>query len=425
MATADTEGKSTTPPWEAKKAPTKRGLTRKVVIWGLLAALIGLIAYGLAPKPIDVELGLVKHGPLTVYVMEEGRTRIPNRYIVSAPVSGNMRRVPLKPGDPVKAGETLLTAIEPGMAPLLDVRTKAQAQARVEAATASVSRAKETLEMSKTAAKFAQTNWDRVKSKATQGSISASDRDTIEREALMRDREVRGGEFGLQVAEYELAQAKAALLQMEAPPGSSGGAVVEVRSPVSGRVLKVQQESATIINAGAPILEVGDPADLEIEAEILSRDAVTIKPGDAVSVEQWGGDQPLKGRVRLVEPAGFTKISALGVEEQRVIVVIDILANKTEVGSLGDRYRVEVRVAVWHSDNLLLVPSGALYREGSEWKTFLYDNGKAKVVTVQTGHTDGKETEVISGLKDGDKVLMHPPDSVKEGVAVKERQAPH
>lgn len=423
MATADTDGKSSTPPWEAKKAPSKRGLTRRILIWVLGAGLVGLILYGLAPKPIEVELGLVKPGPLTVYVMEEGRTRIPNRYVVSAPVSGSMRRVPLKPGDAVKAGETLLTAIEPAMAPLLDVRSKAQAQARVDGATASVARAKEALEMSKTSAKFAQTNWDRVKTNATQGSISASDRDVIERETLMRDREVRSGEFGLQVAEYELAQAKAALLQMDAPSGSTG-AVVEIRSPVSGRVLKVQQESATMIAAGAPILEVGDPTDLEIEAEILSRDAVTIKPGDPVSVEQWGGEQPLKARVRLVEPAGFTKISALGVEEQRVIVVSDILATKAEAGSLGDRYRVEVRVAVWHSDNLLLVPSGALYREGSEWKTFLFDNGKAKVVSVQTGHTDGKLTEVIGGLKEGDRVLMHPPDSVKDGVGVKERATP-
>ncbi|MDZ4287780.1 MAG: HlyD family efflux transporter periplasmic adaptor subunit, partial [Prosthecobacter sp.] len=251
--------------------------------------------------------------------------------------------------------------------------------------------------------------------------VAAADRDNLERDALMREREVRAAEFALKVAEFELAQTKAALLQMQSP---TGGAIIEIRSPVSGRVLRVQQESATMVTPGMPILEVGDPADLEIEAEILSRDAVAIKPGAEVSVEQWGGDNPLKGRVRLIEPAAFTKVSALGVEEQRVFVLSDLEATPQEAKSLGDRYRVEVRVAIWHSDDVLLVPAGALYREGSEWKTFVYDNGKARVATVQTGRTDGRKTEVTGGLKLDDKVLMHPPDSVKDGVAVRERAAP-
>ena len=178
-----------------------------------------------------------------------------------------------------------------------------------------------------------------------------------------------------------------------------------------------------VVNAGTPILEVGDPADIEIEAEILSRDAVAIKPGADALVEQWGGDAPLKARVRLVEPAGFTKVSALGVEEQRVIVVSDLVNPPPEARALGDRYRVEVRVAVWHHDDVLLVPSGALFREGSAWMTFVYDNGTAKKVSLEAGHSDGRMTEVLSGLESGAKVLMHPPDTVKDGVAVKPREA--
>jgi HlyD family secretion protein len=330
-----------------------------------------------------------------------------------------MRRVTLKAGDEVKANETVLTVIEPGLAPLLDARSQAQAEARIAGATAARAQAEQSLEMARTSAQFARAGWDRVKSNATVGSISITDRDNIEREALMRDREVRAGEFALKVADFELAQAKAALLQLTKPEAT--GAVVEVRAPVSGRVLKVQQESAMIVAAGTPLLEVGDPADLEIEAEILSRDAVAIRVGAEVLVEQWGGEAVLKARVRRIEPAAFTKVSALGVEEQRVIVLSDLDSPPESARVLGDRYRVEVRVAVWKDADVLLVPSGALFREGREWKTFVLRAGKAAEVVVQTGRTDGKVTQVLGGLNVGDLVLMHPPDVVADGSDVVQR----
>lgn len=221
------------------------------------------------------------------------------------------------------------------------------------------------------------------------------------------------------MAEYEVAQAKAAMIQIGSP---GSGVPIELKAPVSGRVLRVEQESAMMIAAGAAILEIGDIADLEIEAEILSRDAVMIRPGAEVSVEQWGGETALKARVRRVEPAAFTKVSALGVEEQRVIVLCDLdLASAKDI-TLGDRYRVEVRVAVWHEEDVMQVPSGALFREGSVWRTFIFDQGKAKIATVETGRTDGKWTQVIKGLKLQDRVLMHPPDSVKDNVKVAARE---
>ena len=219
-------------------------------------------------------------------------------------------------------------------------------------------------------------------------------------------------EFSLQVIDYELAQARAVL---ERPDVSSAGNLVEVKSPVSGRVLKVMQESETVVSPGMQILEIGDPTDIEIEAEILSRDAVAIHPGDSVEIEQWGGENPLKGRVRRIEPAAFTKISALGVEEQRVYVLSDLIDPPEAAKALGDRYRVEVRVAVWHSDDVLAVPAGALFREGNTWKTFVYQDGSARLTTIEAGHSDGRLTEVLSGLKPGDKVLLHPPDTVKDG----------
>ena len=421
MPDAPTETPQTAvPPWETKVPISRRSLSRKVLFWSAVGALVLAMIYAMQPRAVEVETGVVRQGALTVYVSEEGKTRIRNRHIVAAPVAGSMQRVTLKAGDAVKTGETVLTRIEPTLSPLLDARARSQAQARVDAATATRSRANEDIEMSRTGLKYAQANWDRIKNNTDKGTVSDTDRDTFQREAEMKTREVRSAEFALQVANFELEQAKAALQQID-QPSTGGGAFIEVRAPVSGVVLKVQQESATIVAPGAPILEIGDPTDLEIEAEILSRDAVTIKPGALVTVEQWGGDEPAKARVRRVEPAAFTKVSALGVEEQRVLVLSDFTEQTPALKALGDRYRVEVRVAVWHSDDTLLVPAGALFREGSEWKTFLFDTGHAKAVVVKAGRTDGKFTQVLEGLKKGDEVLMHPPDTVRDGTSVVKR----
>ena len=411
---------SDTPPWEAKRNGKPRHLLRKTFTWILGLGVVALIGWSLRPQPIEVELGVVARGPLTVHVVEEGKTRIRNRFVVAAPVAGQMKRVPLKPGDEVTAGKTVLTTIEPALAPLLDPRARTQAEARVKAAEAGRLRAIEASDMAKTAEKFALANWERTKNIKT-GSVSDNDRDNSERDAEMKQREVRAADFALKVAEFELEQAKAALMQLDAP-GSEAGAIIPVYSPVSGRVLKVMQESAMVVSPGTAILEVGDPADIEIEAEILSRDAVAIKPGADTFIEQWGGAEPLKARVRRVEPAAFTKVSALGVEEQRVIVLSDLVNPPAEAQKLGDRYRVEVRVAVWHSDDVLLVPAGALFREGSAWMTFTFDQDKAKKVSLEAGHSDGRMTEVLSGLPAGTRVLLHPPDTVKDGVAVKSRE---
>lgn len=408
----------TSAPWDAKRPASGKHLVRRSLPWLGLLALLSLIAWGLWPRPVIVETGVVARMPLTVHVSEEGKTRIRNRYLVAAPVAGRMRRVPLKPGDAVEAGKTVLTVIEPVVAPLLDPRARKQAEAVVSMHEANHKRAAESLDAARAALKMAEADRDRMRSVRRDGTISESDRDKMEADATIKAAELRAAEFSLQVIDYELAQARAVL---ERPESAAAGNLVEVKSPVSGRVLNVRQESETVIAPGTPILEIGDPADIEIEAEILSRDAVAIEAGDLVEIEQWGGEAPLRGRVRRIEPAAFTKISALGVEEQRVYVLSDLTEPPEAARALGDRYRVEVRVAVWHADDVLVVPSGALFREGSEWKTYVYQNGVAKVVTLQAGHSDGRSTEVLSGLKAGDKVLLHPPDTVTDGTAVVER----
>jgi HlyD family secretion protein len=365
-----------------------------------------------------VETGVVARQPLTVHVSEEGKTRVRNRYIVAAPVAGKMQRVLLKPGDAVEAGKTPLTRIEPASAPLLDSRARVQAEAVVSMHETSRKRTAESLAAARSALALAEADRDRMRSVKRDGTLSESDRDRMETEASIKAAEVRAAEFSLQVIDYELAQARAVL---ERPDVSTADNLVEVKSPVSGRVLKVMQESETVVSPGMAILEIGDPHDIEIEAEILSRDAVTIRPGDAVEIVQWGGEVPLKGRVRRVEPAAFTKISALGVEEQRVIVLSDLIDPPEAARSLGDRYRVEARVAVWHADDVLTIPAGALFRQGNTWKTFIYQNGRARLTEVEAGHSDGHFTEVLSGLQPGENVLLHPPDTVGDGSPVRER----
>lgn len=419
MANSDSPDSRGAAPWENKRGPSGKHLVRSSLPWLGGLFLLALIAWGLWPKPVLIETGVVARSPLTVRVSEEGKTRVRNRYVVAAPVAGRMRRVALKPGDAVEAGKTVLTAIEPVVAPLIDPRARVQAEAVVSMREASRKQAAESLEAARSALKLAEAERERMRSVTRDGTLSESDRDRMETEAAIKAAEVRAIEFSLQVIDYELAQARAVL---ERPDGSAIGDLVEVKSPVSGRLLRVMQESETVVSPGTAILEIGDPSDIEIEAEILSRDAVGMKEGDAVEIEQWGGDMPLKGRVRRVEPAAFTKISALGVEEQRVYVLSDLIAPPEAARALGDRYRVEVRVAVWHSDEVLVVPAGALFREGNAWKTYIYQDGKAHLASIEAGHSDGRLTEVLSGLKSGDRVLLHPPDTVTDGSAVKERE---
>jgi HlyD family secretion protein len=387
--------------------------------WLGLALLVSLISWGLWPKPVLVESGTVVRGALTVHVSEEGKTRIRNRYIVAAPVAGTMRRVGLKPGDPVEAGTTVLTTIGPHAIPMLDPRARAQAEAVVAMSEATVKRAAESLEAAREALRLAEADRDRMRSVTKDGTLSASDRDRMEADAAIKAAEVRAANFALQVAEHELSNARAALAR---PTPSAAESPIELKSPVSGVVLNVMLESETVVAPGTAILEVGDPTDIEIEAEILSRDAVAIRPGDNVEVDHWGGAMPLKAKVRRIEPAAFTKISALGVEEQRVYVLADLIDPPEQSKALGDRFRVEARVAVWHSDDTIVAPAGALFREGNLWKTFVHRDGRAALVTVEAGHTDGRRTEILSGLKPGDKVLLHPPDTVTDGTAVVERE---
>lgn len=400
------------------RAAKGKGPWRKAVLYAAALGLAGFIVTGLMPKPVEVEMESVTRGPLTVSVLEEGKTRIRNRYVVSPPVAGYLKRVPVRAGDPIEAGKTLLAVIQSSPSSFLDPRAKAQAEAAVRSADAVLQQRNEQVQSATAELELARKELVRAEQLRKKGAIAVQEFDTAANHVEMLSNQVGSAHFALKVAEFELEQAKAALVQATGE-SVEGGQPIEIRAPVSGFVLNVFEESARPVTAGLPIMEVGDPKDLEAEIELLSSDAVNVKPGANVSIEQWGGGEPLHGQVVLVEPGGFLKVSALGVEEQRVKVRVNF-SNLPE-GVLGDRYRVEARIVTWTGENILQVPAGALFRRGNEWMTFVVAGGRAKLTKVTIGHTNGISAEVLGGLSEGQRVILHPPDTVTDGAAVKPR----
>ncbi len=402
-----------------KTAPTWR---RRLPLYGGIV-LVGLIVLGLWPRPIPVESGTVTRGPLVVTVDEEGMTRVKNRYVVSSPIAGQLRRIDWKAGAPVEAGKTVLATLESSGADFLDARSLAQAEARVRAAEANREAAAAQRDRAATAAKLAAAEFERTRQLREQKVASAQEFDLAQMRADTSAQDARAAEFALKVAEYELDQARALLTRGKPPAGAAAGAPADlpplvITSPVDGKILRVFQESARVVPAGFPLMEVGDPTDLEVRIEVLSRDGVAIRPGARVMLERWGGDEPLNARVRLVEPSAFTKISALGVEEQRVYVIADFTDPLSKRPTLGDSYRVEARVVTWEKRDALHAPAGALYQQQGAWHTFVIEGGRARLRTVKVGHTNGVETEILDGLSEGDRLVVYPGDKVFDGTRV-------
>lgn len=380
------------------------------------ALLVVLIVAGLWPRPLPVETATAARGPLMVTIDEEGQTRVRHRYVVSSPVAGHLRRIDFKPGAMVEAGQTVLATLETGAADLLDARSQAQAEARVRGAESAREQASARQVGAAATLALARMELERARSLANERVISRQDLDATTTRELTAVQEERAATFGLQVAEYELEQARAVLNRGQ--PGAPGEVSIPVTSPVGGRILRVMQESARNVPAGFPLVEVGDPADLEVRIEVLSRDGVAITPGARVFLEQWGGEKALEARVRLVEPAAFTKISALGVEEQRVYVIADFVDSFEARPTLGDGYRVEARIVQWSSENVLRVPAGALFQRDGVWQTFVLEGGRAQLRAVKPGRANGVETEIVDGLTEGTVVVVYPGDRVADGSRV-------
>jgi HlyD family secretion protein len=395
---------------------------RKLLPVAIGLAVVGMIVYAFLPTPVPVDLGRVTRGLLRVTVDEDGKTRVKERYVVSAPLAGRLQRIVLKAGDPVEAGNGTIATIEPKDPELLDPSARAQAEARVKAAQAVTKQAAANLERTRAGYDLARADLARARQLIGSRSISAQDFETAEQRERSAAAELRSAQFAVQIAAFELEQAQAVLLRTQPrSPGEVEPGAFVIRSPINGRVLRVFQESATVVTPGTRLLELGDTNDLEVEVDVLSSDAVKIRPGAKVLMEHWGGGEPLLGRVRLVEPAAFTKVSALGVEEQRVWVIVDFIEPAVKRQALGDAYRVEARFVIWEGENALKVPAGALFRQGDGWAVFVVDNGRTVLRPVRVGQSNGLETEVLEGLDENDTVIVHPSDKVRPGVTVVSR----
>lgn len=400
-------------------------ITRRHGIVGAVGMLVaGGLWFAFMPGPVPVELTRVTRGPLRVTIDEDGRTRIKERYVVSAPLGGQLRRIELHPGDCVKAGETPIAVIEPLEPELIDPRTRAQLEARLRAAEAQLQLAGPRVERMRAAHDLAQIEWGRAEKLFDQRAAARQEIDRAREAARAAAEDLKAAEYGRQIAGFELEQARAALLRTTREGRDGGAWALRICSPIDGRVLRVFQEDAAVLVPGTRLVELGDPADLEAEIDVLSSDAVQIRPGARVLFEHWGGDAPLEGRVRVVEPAGFLKISALGVEEQRVNVIADFLAPPAQRGALGDAYRVEARIVVWESAGVLQVPVGALFRSQGRWAVFAARDRRARVASVEVGHSNGRETEIIRGLAEDDSIVIHPSDKIADGVKIVVRGPP-
>jgi HlyD family secretion protein len=393
-------------------------LQRRYVIGAGLLALASLALYWVfQPRPVLVEVAPVNEQRFTTIVEEDGRTRVRDRFVVSAPLSGRVPRSLLRAGDAVSAGQSLAT-IAPHISPLLDPRVRQELEERVGAAEAALEEAKALHERAKILLARARTDLDRTTQLRTRGVVTAAqlEHDTFTFQAAERD--VAATELRRHAAEHALDQAKAALTRS----GENEGAErFPVSSPIDGHVLRVIQESEAVVALGAPLLELGNPADLEVIVDLLTTDAALVQEGAKVSLERWGGPKALDGRVRRVEPSGFTKVSALGVEEQRVWVIIDIVSPREAWTSLGDAYRVDVKIVADELKKATVVPIGALFRRGDVWQVFVLEGSRARLRTVKVFRRSGRLAAVAEGLRPGEAVIVYPPQTLKDGSAVRTR----
>ncbi|MGH7803511.1 MAG: efflux RND transporter periplasmic adaptor subunit, partial [Candidatus Binatia bacterium] len=392
---------------------------KRLLPLAVVLLVVGAVVWGFRPQPVEVDLAPIERGPLRVTVDEDGRTRVRERYVVAAPLAGRLRRVDLDAGDSVQRGSTVVAIIEPADPNPLDARARAETEARLRAAEASRKRAGAERERARAAHALAESDLRRARELSTSNVLSKQELDrTVERERAAAE-ESRAAAFAVDVATFEADQARAALLHGRGDQTPGGG--FAIAAPVDGRVLRVLQESSRVVEAGTPLVEIGDPTDLEAEIDVLSSDAVRIQQGAPVLLEHWGGPRPLRGRVRIVEPGGFTKVSALGVEEQRVNVIVTIDEPVEERSSLGDGYRVEARIVVWEGDQVLKVPTGALFRRSDDWAVFTAAGGRARLRKIAIGERSSLEAEVRDGVAEGESVVLHPSDRVADGVTIAAR----
>jgi len=404
-----------------------RGIWIKRAGWVVVVGmgLVGAIWFAW-PRPVGVDLATVIRGPMEVTVEDDGKTHLRHVYTVSAPLAGKLLRIAAHledhhVADPVTAGETIVAVMQPMVPSFLDVRSRQELEAAVAAADAAVKLAESEIRRAEAALDFSRTELQRAQSLARSETISAKALDKAKLDVETSEAALASARAQYAVRQSERASAAARLIDpTSVTQQPSPACCVQIRAPVSGRILKIIQESEAVIPAGASIMDIGDPLDMEVVADLLSNDAVQIVPGAPVRIDGWGGS-PIRGRVKRVDPAGFLKVSALGIEEQRVRTTIDFVDPPEAWVRLGHDYRVIVHVTVWSSENALTVPVGALFRVGDDWAAFAVKDGRARTTRVQIDHRNNRAAEVLSGLSAGDRVVLHPSDRISDGSRVAER----
>ncbi|MFY0990200.1 efflux RND transporter periplasmic adaptor subunit [Halomonas sp. C05BenzN] len=389
-------------------------------LWLAVALLVaGLLAWAFRPVPLEVSGAEVERGHFVDSIHEEGRTRLRDTWNVSVPIAGYLQRVTLEVGDTVEAGQVLFR-LEPSPAPALDARTRQQAEDALQAAQARLQAAQANLETARAERRFAEAEYQRYRQLHERNLVSTADLDQRLRE---RDRQralENAAASSVEVARFELEGARAMLAVTSGQRDATGQPELEVRAPIGGVVLTRYRCCEGSVAPGDPVVELGRMEDLEIRADLLSMDAVRLRPGMAVRIHGWGGD-PLAGRVRRIDPAGFTRTSALGVDEQRVPVIVDFADTRDPAAmGLGSGFRVELEFLVWEADDVLQIPTSALFRHQGEWTVFVIEAGRAVRRGVETGRRSGLVTQVVAGLQAGERIITHPGQQVSEGARVRE-----
>ena len=379
-----------------------------MILVGIIASILVAIAF--RPKPAEIEAARVVKGALQVTVDEDGETRAHDRFTLAAPIAGHLSRIEFHEGDQV-GPESVLATISPLP---LDAREVAEIRARIQSAEARKRETEEQLARWENDHAQASRDLNRARSLAKERVIARRELEQAESKQQSTDKEMEAAKFRVEAAAADVEREKAGLVSLEAQQSQAGKLVV-IRPPTRCRILRILEKSERVVPFGTPIILLSNPKKIEIVVDLLSTDAVKVKPGAPVIIENWGGPAPLRARVRTVEPYGFTKVSALGIEEQRANVIADFVDSPA---GLGDGYRVDARIVIWENPNVLKVPASALFRVGQEWNTFAIENGRARLLPVETGHRNGSEAEIVKGLNEGAEVILHPGNDLKNGARV-------
>lgn len=390
----------------------------KFILVLLALLLLALLVLALRPAPVLVSVSEVVQGEFAEVVEEEGQTRLREPYLVAAPVDGYLQRVRLEPGHRVAAGEPLFV-LEARPAPALDARSRRQAQDQLSAARARLATTEAELTTRQLEHGLAETEFRRYRQLYQQGLIAAEQMDAIRAQRDTSGSAVQAARHQVDVTRFELEAARASLQVVDGQRSLQAQPSLTVAAPIGGVITRRLRRSEGPINGGEPVLEIGDLSRLEVQVDLLSMDAVRVRPGMTVILVRWGGEEDLRGRVRRIEPGGFTRVSALGVDEQRVTVRIDITSAPERWAQLGDGYRVEARFILWQGQDIVQVPTSALFRNNDGWALFVVEQGRARLRSVSPGRRSGLRTQVIDGVQPGMRVINHPGDRIQDGMRVK------